>query len=141
MILTVFGARVGRGAHVYPTVKITMPWNLTIGDHAAIGDGVKIYALGAVEIGDRSVVSQYAHLCAGSHDWRRSDMPLVKAGITVGDDVWVCAEAFIGPSVSIGDKAIIGARAVVTKDVDDNLIVAGNPARVIRHRSPTTGGQ
>lgn len=85
-------------------------------------------------IGPRATVSQGAHLCGGTHDWRDPTMPLMKPPIEIGADAWVCADAFIGPDVTIGDGAIVGARAVVTKSVARGLIVAGNPAREIGKR-------
>jgi len=109
-----------------------MPWNLTIGDEVGIGDHVTLYALGAITIFDRTTVSQGAHLCAGSHDWRDPAMPLTKPPITIGPDAWICADAFIGPGVTLGEQAIVGARAVVMKDVLAETIVVGNPARAIR---------
>ena len=134
-LLRRFGAQVGREVHVYPTAALTIPWNLSLGDYAAIGDRVILYALGPISIGARATISQGAHLCAGSHDWRDSSMPLLKMPITIGDDVWVCADAFIGPGVSIDDRAIVGARAVAMKDVAQDMIVAGNPARRIGMRT------
>jgi putative colanic acid biosynthesis acetyltransferase WcaF len=135
-LLRCFGARIGRHAHVFPSARITIPWNLSIGEDAAVGDRVILYALGPISIGRQSTISQGAHLCAGTHDYRRADMALVKAPISIGDEVWVCADAFVGPGVRIGDRAIIGARAVVMKNTAENMIVAGNPARVIREREP-----
>lgn len=134
-ILKLFGAKVGLQAHVYPTVRITMPWNVRIGDYAAVGDRAILYALGPIEIGDRVTVSQGVHLCAGTHDWRSPDMPLLKPPILLGNDAWICADAFVGPGVVIGAHAIVGARAVVMKAVSANNIVAGNPARVIKTRN------
>ena len=133
-LLRGFGAKIGALAHIYPSARITMPWHLEVGSGSAIGDRVIIYALGPITIGTRTTISQNAHLCAGSHDWRQSDMPLLKLPITIGDDTWICADAFIGPNVQIGSNAIVGARAVVVKKVDDNLIVAGNPAQIIGRR-------
>src|SRR5262245_4170589 len=69
ILLRSFGAQIGRDVHVYPSVKITMPWNLIIEDQAAVGDGVVLYALAVIHIGPRATISQYAHLCAGSHDY------------------------------------------------------------------------
>lgn len=105
-----------------------MPWNLKVGDFSAVGDDVRLYALGPIEIGRRTTVSQGAHLCAGTHDHRRRDFPLVKSPITVGDDAWLCADVFIGPGVSVGDEAIVAARSVVVKAVQSSTIVAGHPA-------------
>jgi putative colanic acid biosynthesis acetyltransferase WcaF len=133
-LLRRFGATVGAGVHVYPSVRITMPWNLTIGNQAAIGDAAILYALGPIAIGARATVSQYAHLCAGSHDWRDPEMPLTKPPITVGAQAWICAEAFIGPGVEVGDRAIVGARACAMHDVAPDAIVAGNPARPVGSR-------
>ncbi|ESW59823.1 MAG: acetyltransferase [Rhodobacter sp. CACIA14H1] len=133
-MLRAFGARVGREVHVYPTAHIMMPWNLTLGNGCAVGDHAIIYALGPIRLGDRTTVSQYAHLCAGSHDWRDQAMPLTKPAITIGADVWVCADVFVGPGVTIGNAAILGARAVVVKDVASRSIVAGNPARPVGRR-------
>ena len=133
-MLRLFGAQVGADVHVYPTVRITIPWNLTLQDGCAVGDHAVIYALGSINIGARATISQYAHLCAGSHDWRDPAMPLLKPTIEIGADAWICADAFIGPSVKIGDGAIVGARAVVMKDVAPKTIVAGNPARKIGER-------
>lgn len=135
-ILRSFGAKIGQNVHIHSTVKITIPWNLSIGDHCAIGDSVILYALGPIKIGTASTVSQYAHICAGSHDFRDGKMTLIKPPITIGDDVWICADAFIGPNVSIGDKSIIGARAVITQDVEVNSVYAGNPAKRINQRYP-----
>jgi putative colanic acid biosynthesis acetyltransferase WcaF len=133
-LLRLFGARIGTGVFLHPTVKITMPWNLQIGDQVTIGDGVKLYALGLISIGARSTISQGVHLCAGSHDWRDPAMPLLKLPIVIGEDVWVCADAFVGPNVSIGSRAIIGARSVVMKSVEPGVLGHGNPFRISRKR-------
>lgn len=131
-LLRLFGAKVGAQVHIYPTVRITIPWNLALSRDAAVGDRVILYALGPITIGKGASVSQGAHLCAGSHDWRDPAMPLTKPPINIGHDAWVCADAFLGPGVTVGPYAIVGARAVVMKDVEAGHIVAGNPARMIR---------
>lgn len=129
-VLRAFGARIGRQVHVFPSVKIAIPWNLEIGDQAAIGDGAVIYSLGKISIGRAATVSQYAHLCAGSHDHTKKNFPLLKLPIAVGAGAWICADAFVGPDVRIGRLAVVGARSVVIHDVPDGAVVAGNPATV-----------
>ena len=133
-VLRRFGARVGRQVHIYPSVEIYFPWNLTIGGWSALGEGVRVYNLGPVTIVSRVTISQRAHLCAGTHDFRDPAMPLLKPPITIADQVWVCAEAFVGPGVTVGEGAVVGARAVVVKDVAPWTIMAGNPAREIGKR-------
>jgi putative colanic acid biosynthesis acetyltransferase WcaF len=130
-LLRLFGARVGIEAHIYPTVRITIPWNLDLGAHCAVGDRAILYALGQITIGDRATVSQGSHLCAGTHDLTDQARALLKPPISIGADAWVCADAFVGPGVSIGSGAIVGARAVTIRDVPDNTTVVGNPARSI----------
>ncbi len=132
IILRLFGAKVGANVHVYPTARITMPWNIEIGDQAAVGDRAILYALGQIVIGERATISQGAHICAGTHDISRPDRPLLKMPITIGDDAWVAADAFLGPGVTVGKGAIVGARSVVMKDVEPACVVVGNPARKIR---------
>ncbi|MEP5151423.1 acetyltransferase [Planktotalea sp.] len=134
-LLRMFGARIGREVHVFSTVRITIPWNLEVGDASALGDRVIVYALGPITIGERVTVSQGAHLCAGTHDWRDPAMTLLKPPINIGDDAWICADAFIGPDVEIGSHAIVGARAVISKTVEGRAIMAGNPARQIGNKT------
>jgi putative colanic acid biosynthesis acetyltransferase WcaF len=114
LVLRLFGAHVGREAHIYPSTHIYMPWNVEIGEYAAVGENVFIYSLGRVRIGDRAALSYRSHVCAG--------------------DAWVGTEAFIGPGVTVGCGALIAARAVVVKDVEPLTMVGGNPARVIGQR-------
>ncbi|MEM6334238.1 MAG: colanic acid biosynthesis acetyltransferase WcaF, partial [Planctomycetota bacterium] len=98
-----FGAD-ARGA-VQPGVRVWHPWLLELGAWSMLADGVEVYNLGRVRIGSHTVVSQRAFLCAGTHDHQRSDLPLVRSEIVIGDGVWVAAEAFIGPGVTVGDGA------------------------------------
>ncbi|OJU27105.1 MAG: acetyltransferase [Alphaproteobacteria bacterium 64-6] len=135
LLLRLFGARIGREVHVHPSVRITIPWNISIGDQTAVGDRAILYALGSITLGERVTISQGAHLCAGTHDHRDPAMPLLKPPISIERDAWICAEAFVGPGVRIGAHAIIGARCVVMKDVAPGMTMVGNPARAIGHRS------
>ena len=135
LLLRLFGARIGREVHVHPSVRITIPWNISIGDQTAVGDRAILYALGSITLGERVTISQGAHLCAGTHDHRDPAMPLLKPPIFIERDAWICADAFVGPGVRIGAHAIIGARCVVMKDVAPGMTMVGNPARAIGHRS------
>lgn len=133
-LLRSFGAKVGQRVNIYPSAVIYHPWNLDIGADAAIGEWALVYNLGPVRIGSRATISQRVHICAGTHDYDDVARPLLKPPITIGDDVWVCADAFVGPDVSICDGAIVAACAVVVKNVEKNTIVAGNPAKLIKMR-------
>lgn len=133
-LLRCFGARIGREVQIYPSVRVTIPWNISIADFSAVGDGVILYALGEISIGNRTTISQGVHLCAGTHDWRDPAMPLQKLPLSIGDRVWVCADAFVGPGVVVGNDSIVGARAVVMRDLPENVIAVGHPARIVSSR-------
>ncbi|MFO0827695.1 MAG: WcaF family extracellular polysaccharide biosynthesis acetyltransferase [Phycisphaerales bacterium] len=133
-LLRLFGAQVHPTAIVRRTVRIQHPWLLTMGKHSALAEEVLVYNLGPIAIGEHTVVSQRSHLCAGTHDYHREDLPLVRSPITIGRGVWVCADSFIGPDVTIGDNALVAARSVVMRDVPPAMIVAGNPARPVKAR-------
>ena len=136
-LLRCLGAKIARSVHVYPSATIYFPWNLAIGDESAIGEQVFIYNLGRVTLGSRVTISHRAHLCAGTHDHTKADFPLLRPPIVIGSDAWICADAFLGPGVTVGEGAIVGARAVVVKDVKARTIVVGNPARESKKRENT----
>jgi putative colanic acid biosynthesis acetyltransferase WcaF len=136
--LRLFGARIHGRPFIHQRARISIPWNLTIHDRAMLGDRANINTLGEIEIGARTIVAQEAYLSSGSHDFNRRALPLVVAKITIGDDVFVGARTFVMAGVSIGNRALIGACSVVTKDIPDNVVAAGNPCRVIKTRPPWT---
>jgi len=133
-ILRLFGARVGRRVQLPGSLRIYFPWRLSIGRGTSVGPGVTFYNLGGLTIGARVVISQNAYLCGGTHDYTLPTYPLMCKPLAIDDDVWIGAAAFLCPGVRIGQGAVVGACAVVTKDVAPWTVVAGNPARVIRRR-------
>lgn len=133
-LLRRFGARIGRGAVVHPSVRIWGPWNLTMGEYACLAPRVDCYCVDRVEVGPHATVSQYTYLCTASHDYRDPYMALITAPIRIGAQAWLCADVFVAPGVTVGDGAVAGARASVFADVPAWTVVAGNPARYIKDR-------
>jgi len=134
LLLRLFGAKIGSNVHVYNSATIYMPWNLEVGDYSSIGEHAFVYNLGKITIGSKTTISQRVHLCAGTHDYNDPALPLLKPPIVIEDQAWVCADAFVGPGVTVGEGAIVGARAVATKNIGAWSIVAGNPAKFIKER-------
>ena len=133
-LLRLFGATIGRNARIAPTVRVWAPWNLQVGEEASLGYRVDCYCVDRVVIGAHATVSQETFLCTASHDVSDPQMGLTTAPITIEDQAWVCARAFVGPGIHVGVGGVVGACSVVTRDVDPWTIVAGNPARVIGPR-------
>lgn len=134
LLLRLFGAEVHPSAHVYGSARIWFPRNLRMDAHACLGPRVNCYCMAQISLGRNSIVSQGSHLCAGMHDIEDPDFQLQARPIEIGVDAWVAAEAFIGPGVKVGDRSVIGARAVLFKDAESGGVYAGNPARFIKHR-------
>jgi putative colanic acid biosynthesis acetyltransferase WcaF len=134
MLLRCFGASIDRNARIHPTARIWAPWNLVVGAEASIAHDVDCYCVDRLQIGDHATISQYAILCTASHDIADSHMRLVTAPIVIASQSWVCARAFILPGVTVGEGAVVGAQSVVTADVADWTVVAGNPARFVKAR-------
>lgn len=131
-VLRVMGAKIGNKVQVFPSARIMYPWLLEVGERSVISWDVKVYNPGKITIGKNTVISQYSHLCAATHNYTSPDFLLLKKPITIGDNVWIAADAFIGPGVSIQDGAVVAARAVVVHDVPARAVVAGNPARPVK---------
>lgn len=129
-----FGARVHGLPFVHQRARIQIPWHLTLHHRACLGDGAVAYSLGPIEIAAGATIAQEAYLCTGTHDFNDPHLPLQTAPILVGAHAFVGARAFVLPGVSIGDYALVGAAAVVTRDVPSYAIVAGNPAKAIGSR-------
>jgi putative colanic acid biosynthesis acetyltransferase WcaF len=137
-ILRCFGAKVGRGVHVYPGVKIWAPWNLELADECGVASGVTLYSQDKIRIGYRTVISQGVHLVTGTHDYNQSGFTLITKPINIGAQVWIATEAFIHPGIHIGDGCVIGARSVVVKNMPPWMICTGHPCKPISDRSCIT---
>lgn len=135
LLLRIFGAEIGCGVLIRPSAKITYPWKLRIGDYSWIGDNVELYTLGKITIGKNSVVSQRSYLCTGSHDYKKSTFDIFQREIVVEDEVWIAADVFIFPGITIAKGAVIGARSVVYRDMPTGMLCMGSPAAPIRPRS------
>ncbi|MEM1108515.1 MAG: colanic acid biosynthesis acetyltransferase WcaF [Planctomycetota bacterium] len=135
-ILRCFGASVDPAARVRPSVRIECPWNVSLGANSVVGDFAILYALGPITIGQRVTVSQYAHLCAGTHDFSRPDFPLLRLPIVIEDDVWLAADTFVGPGVTVGQSAVLGARGCAFKNLEPRTVYGGNPAKALRSIDP-----
>lgn len=132
--LRVFDARIDGKPFVHQRARIAVPWNLTLHDRACLGDRANAYSLAEIEIGARATVAQEAYLDTGSHDFDLAGLPLVTAKITIGEDSFIGARAFVLPGVTVGARSVVGACSVVTHDVPEDVIAAGNPCKVLRNR-------
>lgn len=135
ILLRLFGAKIGKNANIYASVRIWAPWNLKVGEYSSLGPQVDCYNQGKIEIGSHTVISQKTYLCASSHDYSKPDFPLILKPIVIGNQVWVAADAFIAPGIRIEEGAVIGARAAVFKNVEKWSVVGGNPAVYIKDRN------
>ena len=133
-LLRLFGATIGNGVAIRPTVSIEVPWMLEIDDNVTVGDHAILYSLGKITIGKRSIISQYGHLCAGTHDYADHTFKLIRTPITVGEDVWIGADSFVGPGVEIGRLSVLGARSSTYKNLEAEKVYVGNPAKPIKER-------
>lgn len=133
-LLRSFGATIGKDVIIRPTAKITYPWKLSIGDYSWIGDDVVLYTLGEIEIGAHAVISQKGYICTGTHDYESTDFRIYAEKISIGEKCWLATDVYVAPGVTIGKGAVIGARSSVFKDIPENKICIGNPAKPIRDR-------
>lgn len=134
LLLRLFGAKLPIKALIYPTCEIWAPWNLVIGKYCCIGPHTQLYNKAPIILGDNTIVSQGAYLCTASHDITNPHHALITAPIKIESWAWVAADAFVGMGVTIGEGAVVGARACVFKDVQPWTVVGGNPAKVIKKR-------
>jgi putative colanic acid biosynthesis acetyltransferase WcaF len=134
-LLRLFGARIGNGVIIRPSVTVTYPWKVSIGDHSWIGDDVVLYSLGEIEIGSNAVISQKSYLCAASHDYNKEDFPIWGKKITIEDECWLATDVYVAPGITIGKGTVVGARSSVFKDLPPGKVCFGSPAKVIKDRA------
>ena len=133
-MLRLFGAKVGKNVLIRPTVRITYPWKVAIGEYSWIGDHAELYSLGRIDIGSNVVISQNSYLCAATHNYKNINFEIVEEPITIEEQVWIAADVFVAPGVRIGRGAVIGARSSVFEDMPEGMICLGSPARAVRQR-------
>ena len=127
------GRPVDESVTVFPPFYSDFGKNITLGKRIFINSGCKFQDQGGVAIGDDCLIGHNTVLATLNHDLepsRRADMH--PAPITIGRNVWIGSNATVLPGVTIGDNAVVAAASVVTKDVPENAIVVGSPARVVR---------
>jgi len=135
-LLRLFGADIAAidKVVIFPTARITLPKRLKLEERSMVGPNVTLYNLARIHLRRGANISQNCHLCAGTHDFARWEMPLVAKPIIIGENVWIAADVFIGPGVEIGELAVIGARSVVMRSIPSKVVAAGVPCRPLHAR-------
>jgi putative colanic acid biosynthesis acetyltransferase WcaF len=136
-ILRRFGAKIGTGVVIKPSVNIKYPWKLEVGDYTWIGERVWIDNLDQVKIGKHCCLSQGAYLLCGNHHYKRVAFDLMTRPITLEDGVWIGAMSTVAPGVTAKSHAILALGSVATQDLEAYTIYQGNPALPVRKRELT----
>jgi len=134
MLLRLFGARISSSARIRSSARIWYPPYLEMGDNACLGPRVNCYCMAPITLGAYALASQGAHLCAGTHDIDDVHFQLRAKPIVIGPRAWIAADAFVGPGVTVGEGAVLGARGVAFKDLAPWTVYVGNPIQEVRKR-------
>jgi putative colanic acid biosynthesis acetyltransferase WcaF len=134
LLLRLFGANIAKGAAIAGTARVWLPRHLTLKRYCTVGPHVDCYNMGSLVVGEYTIISQNAVLCGGTHDIHDEAFQLVARPIVIGDRAWIAAHAFVGPGVTVGDGAVLGARACAFKDLQPWTVYLGNPAVAIKAR-------
>lgn len=127
-LLSLFGARLGKGVVIKPAVNIKYPWLLTIGDNVWIGEKVWIDNLSKISIGNNVTLSQGAMLLTGSHDYKKTTFDLMVKEIVLEEGVWIGAKAVVCPGVTCYSHSILSVGSVATNNLEPYEIYQGVPA-------------
>lgn len=133
-LLRLFGAKVGKGVNIKPSVNIKYPWRLKLGDYVWIGENVWIDNLDDIVIGSHSCISQGALLLCGNHNYKKETFDLITGKIILEEGVWIGAMSTVCPGVICKSHSILTVGSVATKDLDAYGIYQGNPAQKVRER-------
>jgi putative colanic acid biosynthesis acetyltransferase WcaF len=133
-MLRLFGAKIGKGVNIKPSVNIKYPWRLTIGDHSWIGENVWIDNLDNVIIGNNCCLSQGAMLLCGNHNYKKTTFDLITGPIILEDGVWIGAHSVVCPDVRCKSHAVLSVNSVAAADLESYTIYQGNPAKEVRKR-------
>ena len=133
---------VGSDVTIQTPFKVTYGTHVYISDHVFINYGADFLDGGDITIGSRVMIGPEVKIFSGNHSLIPEERMKIVDGkmqliskaepIVIGDDVWICGNVKIGPGVKIGNRAVVAAGAVVTKDVPDGVLVGGNPAKIIK---------
>lgn len=133
-LLRLFGAKIGRGVLFRPTVRVTYPWKISIGDYTWIGEDCILYSLGHIRIGSHVAIAHGVYFNTGLHDYRSKEFDIKAKPVVIEDECWITNDVYIAPGVTIGKGSVIGARSSVFKDMPEGKICFGNPAKPIKNR-------
>lgn len=139
-LLRWFGAKVGKGVIIKPSVNIKYPWRLTIGDHCWIGEKVWIDNLADITLGDNVCLSQGAMLLTGNHNYKQPAFDLMIGEIHLKDGSWIGAQSTVCPGVTVGSHAILSVGSVATYELEAYSIYAGVPCKKVRDRKINATG-
>jgi len=128
-LLRLFGANIEGRVCIAPSVQVEFPWNLSLGPGTTLCEHVIVNCMGRISIGPRTRVSQYSHLISGTHEYNSRDMHIERFPITIGADVWIAADAFVGPGVTLHDGCLLAARSSAFRDLPAGQVCMGEPAR------------
>lgn len=133
-LLRLFGAKVGSGVVIKPSVNIKYPWRLVIGDNVWIGEDVWIDNLDEVVIGNNVCISQGALILCGNHNYKKTTFDLIVGEITLEDGVWIGAKSVVCSGVVCKSHSILTVGSIATRNLDAYTIYQGNPAKPVRMR-------
>lgn len=133
-LLNLFGAKISYSCSVESTAFIYHPWKLSMGFKSSLGRNSYISCEGGVNIGQYVCVGRDVNILSGSHNISSKLFEMIISPITIKDGAWIATGAYVLPGISIGNSSVVGAASMVTKDVPDNMVAAGNPVRLIKKR-------
>lgn len=132
----------GEDVTIQTPFKVTYGKHFSVGNHVFINYGADFLDGGEITIGNRVMIGPEVKIFSGNHSLKPDERMRIVDGklqliskaepVVIGDDVWICGNVTICPGVTIGNKAVIAAGSVVTKDVPEGYLVGGNPAKIIR---------
>ena len=133
-LLRLFGAKIGKGVIIKPSVNIKYPWRLKIGNYVWVGEKAWIDNLAEVEIGDNCCISQGAMLLTGSHDYSKTTFKVITGKIILEEGVWIGAKSVVYPDITCKSHSMLGTNSVANKNLEPYFIYHGNPAVKISKR-------